>query len=82
MGNGDVAACRVPGSTMGILHGKGMKTIWNGLRHHELRRAADSQNPPAIRNARPMFKGRNNPESYLFHRESAREKTVPDAFNM
>lgn len=71
MGNGDVAACCVPGMTMGNLHEESMEAIWNGPRYQQLRRTVNSPDPPAICNACPMFRARNNRESYLFHRVRA-----------
>jgi MoaA/NifB/PqqE/SkfB family radical SAM enzyme len=67
-GNGDVAACCVPGMTMGNLHQQSMEEIWNGERYQALRRTVNSPNPPAPCGACTYHRRHDNPGAYLFHR--------------
>ena len=46
LGNGDVAACCVPGTVMGNLHHESMEAIWTGPRYRALRATVNSATPP------------------------------------
>jgi MoaA/NifB/PqqE/SkfB family radical SAM enzyme len=67
LGNGDVAACCVPGLTMGNLNEATMEEIWNGPRYQELRATVNSDKPLPVCAACPMFRKTDNPDSYLIH---------------
>jgi radical SAM protein with 4Fe4S-binding SPASM domain len=67
LGNGDVQVCCVPGPEMrmGNLHEQTMEEIWNGTRYQQFRMAVNSKKPPAACNACPIYRVRNNPDSYM-----------------
>ena len=67
LGNGDVAACCVPGLVMGNLNEASMQEIWNGKSYRDLRASVNSDNPLPACAACPMFRHTDNPESYLIH---------------
>jgi MoaA/NifB/PqqE/SkfB family radical SAM enzyme len=67
LGNGDVAACCVPGLVMGNLNDATMQEIWNGKRYRELRATVNSASPLPVCAACPMFRHTDNPDSYLIH---------------
>jgi MoaA/NifB/PqqE/SkfB family radical SAM enzyme len=67
LGNGDVAACCVPGTVMGNLNENTMEEIWNGPRYRELRTTVNSSKPSPVCAACPMFRKTDNPDSYLIH---------------
>ncbi len=67
LGNGDVAACCVPGHTMGNLNESTMEEIWNGPAYQELRATVNSANPLPVCATCPMFRKTDNPDSYLIH---------------
>jgi MoaA/NifB/PqqE/SkfB family radical SAM enzyme len=67
LGNGDVAACCVPGLVMGNLNKASMPEIWNGKSYRELRATVNSDNPLPVCAACPMFRHTDNPDSYLIH---------------
>lgn len=67
LGNGDVAACCVPGMVMGNLHDESMEEIWNGDRYRALRSGINSPNPPKPCAICPMFRQSGNKGSYLQH---------------
>jgi radical SAM protein with 4Fe4S-binding SPASM domain len=67
-GNGDVAACCVPGMTMGNLHEQTMEEIWTGQPYRALRRTVNSTEAPAPCRACPYHRRHDNPGAYLFHR--------------
>lgn len=65
MGNGDVAVCCVPRTTIGNLHEKNMEEIWNGPHYQEFRRRVNSPSPPPQCDACPMMRDWHNVHSYL-----------------
>jgi radical SAM protein with 4Fe4S-binding SPASM domain len=67
LGNGDVAACCVPGLVMGNLNEASMQEIWNGKSYQELRATVNSDKPLPTCAACPMFRLTDNPDSYLIH---------------
>lgn len=67
LGNGDVAACCVPGLVMGNLHEPSMPEIWNGPRYRELRATVNSRTPLPSCATCPMFRYTDNPDSYPIH---------------
>jgi len=67
LGNGDVAACCVPGLVMGNLTEASMEEIWNGERYRELRATVNSATPHPVCASCPMFRHTDNPDSYLIH---------------
>jgi radical SAM protein with 4Fe4S-binding SPASM domain len=67
LGNGDVAACCVPGLVMGNLNENTMQEIWNGPRYQELRATVNSDKPLPPCASCPMFRHADNPDSYLIH---------------
>jgi radical SAM protein with 4Fe4S-binding SPASM domain len=67
LGNGDVAACCVPGTVMGNLHEHSMEEIWKGARYRELRARINSASPPKPCSICPMFRKVGNKGSYLQH---------------
>jgi MoaA/NifB/PqqE/SkfB family radical SAM enzyme len=75
LGNGDVAACCVPGLVMGNLNETTMEEIWNGLRYQELRATVNSPTPLPPCASCPMFRHTDNPDSYLIH--SAMQRLLP-----
>jgi radical SAM protein with 4Fe4S-binding SPASM domain len=77
LGNGDVAACCVPGLVMGNLNESTMQEIWNGPRYRELRATVNSRTPLPPCAACPMFRHTDNPDSYLIH--SALKRLRADA---
>jgi len=72
LGNGDIAACCVPGMVMGNLHENTMEEIWNGPRYQSLRATVNSATPEPVCAACPMFRRTDNPDSYLIHSARAR----------
>ena len=68
LGNGDVAVCCVPRTKIGNMLEQDMEAIWNGPRYRAFRQQINSPNPPAQCAACPMFRKKNNPESFLQHR--------------
>ncbi len=64
-GNGDVAACCVPRTTIGNLHETPMQELWNGPVYQEFRRRVNSPNPPPQCAACPMKRQTSNINSYL-----------------
>jgi radical SAM protein with 4Fe4S-binding SPASM domain len=75
LGNGDVAACCVPGTVMGNLHEQTMEEIWHGDRYRALRTRINSPSPPLPCAVCPMFRRTGNKGSYLQH--SARSASDP-----
>jgi radical SAM protein with 4Fe4S-binding SPASM domain len=67
LGNGDVAACCVPGLVMGNLNENSMEEIWDGPRYRELRATVNSSKPLPSCASCPMFRQVDNPDSYLIH---------------
>lgn len=67
LGNGDVAACCVPGMVMGNLHQQSMEEIWAGDRYRALRSSINSPTPPKPCSICPMFRRTGNRGSYLQH---------------
>lgn len=67
LGNGDVAACCVPGTVMGNLHEQSMEEIWSGERYRMLRAAVNSPSPPKPCSICPMFRRTGNKGAYLQH---------------
>ena len=65
LGNGDVAACCVPGNTMGNLKEQSLEEIWNGPKYQKLRATINSSNPPWPCSACPIFRHTENSDSYL-----------------
>lgn len=65
LGNGDVAACCVPGTIMGNLHEQSMEEIWAGERYRALRTSINSPAPPKPCSSCPMFRRTGNKGSYL-----------------
>jgi radical SAM protein with 4Fe4S-binding SPASM domain len=74
LGNGDVAACCVPGTVMGNLNEQSMEEIWSGPRYREFRVRINSPSPPRPCSICPMFRKTGNKGSYLQH--SARIETA------
>jgi len=67
LGNGDVAACCVPGMEMGNLNEQSLEEIWNGPRYQELRATVNTAHPQPVCAACPMFRKTDNPDSYLIY---------------
>jgi MoaA/NifB/PqqE/SkfB family radical SAM enzyme len=67
LGNGDVAACCVPGLVMGNLNETSMQEIWNGPLYRELRATVNSDTPLPPCATCPMFRHTDNPDSYLIY---------------
>jgi len=65
LGNGDVAACCVPGTVMGNLHTQSMEEIWAGERYRALRAGINSPAPPQPCSICPMFRRTGNKDAYL-----------------
>lgn len=65
LGNGDVAACCVPGMVMGNLHEMSLEDIWNGPRYQTLRKTVNSPQAPAPCQSCPMYRLPENRNSYL-----------------
>jgi MoaA/NifB/PqqE/SkfB family radical SAM enzyme len=65
MGNGDVAVCCVPRTTIGNLHVNSMEEIWNGPHYQEFRKRVNSPSPPPQSDACPMMRDWYNIHSYL-----------------
>jgi MoaA/NifB/PqqE/SkfB family radical SAM enzyme len=65
LGNGEVRACCVPGTTMGNLHEETMAEIWQGARYEQLRATVNGPNAPAPCSICPMFRKIGNRASYL-----------------
>jgi radical SAM protein with 4Fe4S-binding SPASM domain len=78
LGNGDVAACCVPGLVMGNLNENSMEEIWDGPRYRELRATVNSSKPLPPCASCPMFRQTDNPDSYLIH-SAMRRETVSKA---
>jgi MoaA/NifB/PqqE/SkfB family radical SAM enzyme len=76
LGNGDVAACCVPGTVMGNLNHASMEEIWNGPSYRQLRATVNSGTPSAVCATCPMFRHTDNPDSYLIH--SALKRLQPE----
>jgi radical SAM protein with 4Fe4S-binding SPASM domain len=78
LGNGDVQVCCIPGPEMrmGNLHQQTMEEIWNGPRYQQFRTVVNSKNPPATCNACPIYRIRNNPDSYM---PVSRSRSAPEA---
>ena len=76
LGNGDVAACCVPGHNMGNLNENTMEEIWSGPRYQELRATVNSANPLPVCAACPMFRQTDNPDSYLIYSALERMERV------
>jgi MoaA/NifB/PqqE/SkfB family radical SAM enzyme len=74
LGNGDVAACCVPGTVMGNLHDQSLQDIWNGPRYQALRLAVNSSAPPWPCKACPIFRIPENRDSYLIYSAQRREQ--------
>ncbi|MDE8348498.1 MAG: radical SAM protein [Acidocella sp.] len=72
LGNGDIAACCVPGLVMGNVNETSLEEIWNGPAYQELRRTVNSSTPPPSCATCPMFRLTDNPDSYLIHSALAR----------
>lgn len=65
MGNGDVAVCCVPRTTIGNLYEADMEDIWNGPHYREFRRRVNSPSPPPQCNSCPMMREWHNVHSFL-----------------
>ena len=78
LGNGDVMACCVPGSKIGSVKTATIREIWNGPIYQEMRRRVNSDDPPEVCKACPVFRLENNPNSYLFNRV---RKNLPTLFD-
>ncbi|WP_420138109.1 radical SAM/SPASM domain-containing protein [Sphingomonas sp.] len=65
LGNGDVAACCVPGTVMGNLYEQSMEEIWRGPHYRRLRETINSDAPPSPCSICPMFRRPGNKGSYL-----------------
>lgn len=65
LGNGDVAACCVPGTVMGNLHEQSMEEIWTGPRYRAFRAKVNSDTPPRPCSFCPMVRRVGNRGSYL-----------------
>lgn len=73
LGNGDVMACCMPGSKMGNLHEATLKDIWNGKKYQGFRMAVNSDAPPKICRACPIYRYQNNYRSYAWGLSEARQ---------
>ena len=67
LGNGDVAACCIPGLVMGNLHENTMEEIWNGPNYQELRATVNSDKPKPTCAACPMQRRTDDADSYLIY---------------
>jgi MoaA/NifB/PqqE/SkfB family radical SAM enzyme len=67
LGNGDVAACCIPGLVMGNLNENTMQEIWNGPKYRELRATVNSDNPPPTCAACPIYGHNDNQDSHLVY---------------
>lgn len=76
LGNGDVAACCVPGTVMGNLHHQSMEEIWAGEPYRALRAGINSPTPPAPCSICPMFRRTGNRGSLLQHSARAAAESV------
>jgi sulfatase maturation enzyme AslB (radical SAM superfamily) len=65
LGNGDVAACCVPGTVMGNIHESTMEEIWHGARYKALRATVNSSRPPSPCSICPMHRRAGNAGSFL-----------------
>jgi len=74
LGNGDVAACCVPGLVMGNLNKSSMQEIWNGKSYRDLRASVNSATPEPVCAACPMLRHTDNPDSYLIYSAMRRLK--------
>jgi radical SAM protein with 4Fe4S-binding SPASM domain len=72
LGNGDVAACCVPGMVMGNLNEESLEEIWNGSKYQRLRETVNTADAPEPCQSCPMYRINENPDSYLIY--SARQK--------
>ncbi len=79
LGNGDVAACCVPGLVMGNLGENTMEEIWNGPAYQNLRATVNSANPPIPCQACPLYRHTGSRDSYLIH--SALQRLRADKVN-
>ncbi|MGA0533453.1 SPASM domain-containing protein [Hansschlegelia sp. KR7-227] len=71
LGNGDVAVCCTPKTTIGNLHDQSMQGIWNGPAYREFRRRVNSPRPPAQCEGCGMRRSRTNSNSYMPYRTIA-----------
>jgi radical SAM protein with 4Fe4S-binding SPASM domain len=78
LGNGDVAACCIPGTVMGNLNEASMEEIWNGLRYRRLRNTVNSQSPDPVCATCPAFRHTDNRDSYLIYSGLQRLQSAPD----
>lgn len=67
LGNGDVAACCVPGMVMGNLNEESLEDIWNGPRYQRLRETVNSVLAPEPCQSCPMYRIKENRDSYLIY---------------
>lgn len=65
LGNGDVAACCVPGTIMGNLHEQSMEEIWRGPNYQQLRSTINTNAALPACSICPMFRKIGNRDSYL-----------------
>jgi MoaA/NifB/PqqE/SkfB family radical SAM enzyme len=65
LGNGDVAVCCVPRTTVGNLNVTSMEELWNGPVYQEFRRRVNSTTPPPQCGSCPMMRNHSNIHSYL-----------------
>jgi MoaA/NifB/PqqE/SkfB family radical SAM enzyme len=65
LGNGDVMACCVPGTTVGNVRDSSLEAVWNGVAMREFRRKVNSPTPPEPCTVCPMQRFENNYASYV-----------------
>lgn len=65
LGNGDVAACCVPGTVLGNLNETSMQALWQGEAYQQFRRRVNSSDPPPSCRNCPIHRARNNKLGYF-----------------
>jgi radical SAM protein with 4Fe4S-binding SPASM domain len=65
LGNGDLMACCVPGTTVGNLRTSSLEAIWNGENMQEFRTRVNSDNPPDACSVCPILRLPHNFASYV-----------------
>lgn len=64
LGNGDVMACCVPGTTVGNVRGSSLEAVWNGQAMRAFRQRVNSDDPPDACRVCPMLRVPHNFASY------------------
>ena len=65
LGNGDVAACCVPGTKIGNLNESPMQVLWQSENYQNFRRRVNSSDPPNSCRSCPIHRTRNNRLGYF-----------------